>query len=118
MTFEELETFKNYAKKIGFRVIENDKNWGKNCDGMFTITFPNVNFMNTVVDYTFDNKNLISIAAYTEKLFNDSDYISCQNHFSLEDLKLSSMTNMIKRYMELRKQYEIDKKLEKIEQDF
>lgn len=118
MTLEELETFKNYAKKLGFSIIENEKGWGPNYKGMFVITFPNVSILNCVVDYTFDNKNLIRIAAYNEKLFNDSEFISCLNLFSLEDLKLSSLTNMIKKYMELRKQYEIDKKLEKIEQDF
>lgn len=118
MTVEELETFKNYAKKLGFRTIENVKSWGPNFEGMFVITFPNVSILNTVVDYTFANKNLIRIAAYNEKLFNDSEFIPCQNIFSLEDLKLSSLTNMIKKYMELRKQYEIDKKLKKIEQDF
>lgn len=117
MTIEELYSIIDDAKNMGYTVNDYITHDGER---KFTVSFPNVPETNTIIDYTLSNKKLISIAGYSPYLhdYYSSNFCAPLNWMSVEHLKKESVIAMLKKYLELEKQYNINKKLEKIEQDF
>jgi hypothetical protein len=117
MTAEDLIELRDYAKSLEFNVFERWKN------NEYIISMPQCkefNCDNWIIDCTYHNKDYIDIINKRgiKHLFEREEIDSNYRTYKVKNLNLKTMKRWLNLMKVISKNYEIKKKLEKIEGDF
>ena len=121
-----MQSIKEYAKNLGYVVKDNKtyEMFKDFADSAFIVCLPNTEDYESVLDYTYDDENMIDLMECVDVFFEEDsdtkdDMIGWYSHYEiLEHFSLNKLKSILVSVMKEYKHKKIDLKKEEIEKDF